>query len=259
MSYGGHRVCHHCGQPGHFIRDCQLRQVPNAAALLGGNEVDQQRAQDSDGLLPAPNANAIVPYRAPANGGQQEGNRSIADQGSNQGYGGYNNRGYNNYNQGYGRTGYQPRSRWSDNREGWKDEKFDEVWGWYSKEMKQKEDEKRAKEEKLKEEAEKKKAQEAEEERAKAKKKREDFQKSIGMMVKDNMKEVCQEVLGKKTSTGQASTSGTCDDDRRKDLENRWRREDAAAREQLEKQKADEMERLRWENQDLMRIASTNQ
>ncbi|GBG88566.1 hypothetical protein CBR_g48035 [Chara braunii] len=76
------------------------------------------------------------------------------------------------------------------------------------------------------------------------------------MMVKDNMKEVCQEVLGKKTSVGQASTSGTCEDQRRKDQENHWRREDAAARARLDKQKADEIERLRRENQDLLRVAS---
>ncbi|GBG86400.1 hypothetical protein CBR_g41396 [Chara braunii] len=258
MNYGGARVCHHCKQLGHFVRDCQLRQIPNVAALLGGNGGDANRgsaSHDNDRLLPA--SNAIVPYRAPAaNEGQREESRS----GSNQGYGNYNNQGYGgNNNQGYNRSGYQPRSRnnwWTENREREKNEKFDKVWGWYSDEMETKEKEKREREQKLKEEEEKKKALQAEEELEKKRKEREEFEKSIGKMVKDNMKDVCEQVTGKKASSNQGTTATVSDVARCTELENRRRREDAAMREQLEKQRNNEADRLRRENDDLTRLAS---
>ncbi|GBG76724.1 hypothetical protein CBR_g22942 [Chara braunii] len=271
MYSGGPQVCHHCKQPGHFVRDCQLRQVPNVVALLGGN--GGAPAQDNDGLLSTPNA--IVPYRPPAaNGGQNKGSRHNSNHGTNQGNKGYNNQGYDNgYNQGYsnnyGRTGYQQRPRnnwWTDNREREKNERFDKVWGWFSEEMENKDKERRAKEEKLEEEEEKRKVQAAEEERAKAKKERKEFERSLERMVKDNMKEVCQEVLGKKASTSRVSTAGCVmearrdetrsDEGKRKEQDDRWRREDSAAREQLEKQRMEEMERLRKDNDDLIRMAS---
>ncbi|GBG85963.1 hypothetical protein CBR_g40776 [Chara braunii] len=180
-------------------------------------------------------------------------------------YGNGYNQGYNNN---YGRTGYQQRPRnnwWTDNRKREKDERFDKVWGWFSKEMENKDKERRAKEEKLKEKEEKRKPQAAEEERAKAKKEREEFEQSLERMVKDNMKEVCQEVLGKKASTSRVSTDGCVMEARRddtrsneakcKEQDDRWRREDAAAREQLEKQRMEEMERLGKDNDDLIRMA----
>ncbi|GBG66068.1 hypothetical protein CBR_g55411 [Chara braunii] len=132
--------------------------------------------------------------------------------------------------------------------------------------METKEKEKRAKEEKLKEEEEKKKIQAAEEERAKAKREREEFEQALGKMVRENMKEVCEEVIGQKASTSKVTTIG-CDqtarqeaarleEARRKQQEERWRREDSAAREQLKKQRNDELEKLRRENEDLLRTAS---
>ncbi|GBG68563.1 hypothetical protein CBR_g3108 [Chara braunii] len=220
MNHGAPQVCHHCKQPGHFIRDCQLRQIPNVAALLGGNRGDANREpapQDIDGLLPAPNA--IVPYRAPAaNGGRREATRT----GSNQGYGITHN------------------GWWAENREREKEDKFNRVWSWYSEEMDNKEREKQAREQKLREEEELKKLQQVEEERSKAKKEREDFERSIGRMVKDNMKEVCDQVLGKKAGSNQGTTVGISSEAQSREWENRWRKEDAAAREQIERQRIEE-------------------
>ncbi|GBG65065.1 hypothetical protein CBR_g49137 [Chara braunii] len=270
MSYGGQRVCHHCRQPGHFIRDCQLRQIPNLAALLIGNggEGGANTPQDNDGLLPAPNA--LVPYKPPqANGEQNDGGRY--NQGANHGYRGQHGQGYGN-NQAHGnnfyRGGYQQRPRnnwWGENRERETDDRLEKVWGWYSEEMEAKDKERRAKEEKLKEEEEKKRIQAIEDERAKAKREREEFEQSIGKMVRESMKEVCGAVIGKKATTSQVFTT-TIDvvdksdevrqvDEQRKQQQEHWRREDSAAREQMEKQRRDELEKLRQENGDLVRIA----
>ncbi|GBG84274.1 hypothetical protein CBR_g38245 [Chara braunii] len=237
-------------QPGHFVRDSQLRQIPNVAALLSGNggEGAANGPHDNDGLLPAPNA--LVPYRPPqVNGGQSDGSRQ--NQGANHGYGSQQGQGYgNNQAQGsnYYRGGYQQRplsNWWSENRERERDDKLEKVWGWYSEEMEAKDRERRDKEQKLKEEEEKEIIQAIEEERAKAKRECEEFEQSIDKMVRESMKEVCGEVVRKKANTSQASVA-TVDavdrsfearqvDELRKQQEERWRREDSAAREQVEK------------------------
>ncbi|GBG78083.1 hypothetical protein CBR_g26021 [Chara braunii] len=133
-------------------------------------------------------------------------------------------------------------------------EKFEKVWDWYAEEMACKEKERKEKEQKQREKEERKRSQEAEEERTKAKKERQEFEASLGKMVKDNMKEVCEHVLGKKSATSQEASMST--DIRRKEQEARWQREDAAAREQLQRQKDEDIECLKKEKEDLVKIAT---
>ncbi|GBG64838.1 hypothetical protein CBR_g48306 [Chara braunii] len=70
------------------------------------------------------------------------------------------------------------------------------------------------------------------------------------------MKEVCEQMMGKKASCSQETIAAVCAVARCTEQESRWHREDVAAREQLEKQRCNEVDRLRRENEELTRVAS---
>ncbi|GBG89482.1 hypothetical protein CBR_g49273 [Chara braunii] len=72
-------------------------------------------------------------------------------------------------------------------------------------------------------------------------------------MVKSNMKQVCEEVLNTKASTSEVAVASTSNELWKREYE-KWRQEDAAAREEIEKKRGEEIARLKRENEDLKRM-----
>ncbi|GBG60790.1 hypothetical protein CBR_g12528 [Chara braunii] len=110
-------------------------------------------------------------------------------------------------------------------------------------------------ERKLKEEEERKRAQEAAEGKEETKKEREEFENSLGKIDKDNI-EVCEQMLGKKANSNHGANMESRDDTRGNKQEKMWRRGDAAAKGQIDRQKNKDIERLQRKNNNLVRMAT---
>ncbi|GBG91245.1 hypothetical protein CBR_g52131 [Chara braunii] len=143
-------MCHHCGLPGHFIRERQLRDILNAAELVGGSSSSSRT--EANGILPAPTSNAIVPYRgnqAASTSSNRYGGGSYNNGGNGYGYnsGGYNRYGgYNNKNNRYARNNFVDRGR---------DDKIDQLYDLFQDQVEEKKDRQRKEEERKRKEAEK--------------------------------------------------------------------------------------------------------
>ncbi|GBG82256.1 hypothetical protein CBR_g34539 [Chara braunii] len=216
----GPRVCHHCRLPGHFVRDCQLRGIPNAAELVAGNN----GASSSDGLLPAPDAStstAIVPYQGGANqqsGGQVSGNYSY-------GRGSYYLQGYQRYSKSWNGQ-YRDRDN----------EKFEKLYGLLHEQVEERDAKK--KEAMLTQKAEKDKAKSSAEQKEKEK-----HELAMAHLVRENIKIICEKALGKKVDLPEDGESEVAQ--LRRELE-------ALKARSLEPAKESELERLKKEREILL-------
>ncbi|GBG73801.1 hypothetical protein CBR_g17140 [Chara braunii] len=175
------------------------RQSNQANQGYQGNQANLASSSNSVSISQAPGA--IVPYQASTNENRE-----------NQGYGGYGG----NYNNGYG-GGYNGgyRRPWNPEQRD-RNEQIDKMWSWMSGEMQEKDQLRKEREEATRKEEEAKKVREIEEKRLAEAKDKEDFNASIGQMVDNQMRRVCEEVLGKKVGKGERSLTPATEEIRKR-------------------------------------------
>ncbi|GBG89709.1 hypothetical protein CBR_g49562 [Chara braunii] len=178
---------------------CRTRMRDMERQANQANQASSSNAASAP-ILPAPGA--IIPYQAPSN-----------DVRHYQGTGGYNGGSNSGYNSGGYNNSY--RRSWNSGQS-YQGDKVERMWNWMSEELAERERTKREKDEATKKENEAKQQKEAEEMKLADKREKEEFKASIGLMVHNQMKQVCEEVLGKKMGDGDLMISKTVDEIRRR-------------------------------------------